>query len=382
MGIYNINISHRTAPVEIRALLAFTKSEKKDLLKRALEIDSISECVLITTCNRTEIYVVGETSAPIDAIKLLTKYKKVDYESMVRYLIRYDQEKAIKHLFKVVCGLDSMLIGEDEILGQVKDDYSLAHEEGATGYYLNTIFRDAISCSKKVKTETKLSRTPISIGTLTANEVFAFIGENTIKKVLIIGLSGKMGTIVMKNLYHGKGIHITGTIRTHNLPDDVIMVYPNVKMIDYKDRYDEINEADIIISATSSPHYTLTYHELHKHLCMDKKRLFIDLSVPMDIDKAIQEISNVSLIDIDYFKELSETNNRVKLMEVESAKLIIEEQLEELLKELAFRKFLPSMPDLKEVLQESSIESILYRIKNNTTSTDLEIVLKALQTLI
>ncbi|MDF2800907.1 MAG: glutamyl-tRNA reductase [Anaerocolumna sp.] len=382
MGIYNINISHRSAPVEIRALLAFTENEKRDFLKRALTVDSISECVLITTCNRTEIYVVGDVDAPIAGMKLLTSYKNVDYESMVRFLLRYDEDKAIKHLFRTACGLDSMLIGEDEILGQVKDDFSLAQEEGATGYHLNTIFRDAISCAKKIKTDTKLSKTPISIGTLTANEVFAFQSEKEIKNVLIIGLSGKMGTIVMKNLYHGKGIHITGTIRTHNLPNEVIMVYPKVKMIDYKERYDKIKEADIIISATSSPHYTLTYHELKKHLDTNKKRLFIDLSVPMDIDKEIQKLPNITIVDIDYFKKLSESNNRVKFKEAEAAELIIEEHQEELQKELAFRKFLPNIPILKEGLQDSSLENILYRLKNNTTGKDLEIVLKALQTLI
>lgn len=382
MGIYNINISHKSAPVEIRALFAFTESEKKEFLKKALTLDSISECLLITTCNRTEIYVVGESTAPIDGIKLLTSYKRVDYETMVRFLLRYDEEKAIGHLFRVACGLDSMLIGEDEILGQVKDAFSLAKEEGTTGYYLNTLFRDAISCAKKIKTETKLSKTPISIGTLTANEVFAFESESEIKKVLIIGLSGKMGTIVMKNLYHGKGIHITGTIRTHNLPSEVIVVYPKVKMIDYKERYDRINEADIIISATSSPHFTLTYHELKKHLNKDKKRLFIDLSVPMDIDKEIQKLPGIKLIDIDYFKELSESNNQVKLKEAEAAELMIKEHEEELLKELTFRKFIPNIPILKETLQESSLESVLYRLKNNTNSTDLEIVLQALQTLI
>ncbi len=382
MGIYNINISHKSAPVEIRALFAFTESEKREFLKKAIFIDSISECVLITTCNRTEIYVAGDVTAPIDSIKLLTSFKRVDYESMVRFLLRYDEDKAMKHLFRVTCGLDSMLIGEDEILGQVKDAFSLAKDEGATGYYLNTLFRDAISCAKKIKTDTKLSKTPISIGTLTANEVFAFQSESEIKNVLIIGLSGKMGTIVMKNLYHGKGIQITGTIRTHNLPNEVVVVYPKVKMIDYKERYDKIKEADIIISATASPHFTLTYHELKKHLDRNKKRLFIDLSVPMDIDKEIQNLEGIKLIDIDYFKELSESNNRVKLKEAEAAELIIEEHLEELQKELTFRRFLPSIPILKETLQESSLESVLYRLKNNITSTDLEIVLQSLQTLI
>lgn len=382
MGIYNINISHKTAPVNIRALLTFTAKEKSEFLKKALSIASVTECVLITTCNRTEIYLVGEPASPVEISRLLSDYKGVDYERIVKYLLRYEQDKAISHLFRVTCGLDSMVIGEDEILGQVKGDYLVAQEEKTTGYFLNTIFRDAISCAKKIKTDTKLSKTPVSIGTLTANEVFAFKGEDEIKKVLIIGLTGKMGTIVMKNLYYGKGIQIIGTTRTHHLSDEVIMVYPKVKMIDYKERYDKIKEADIIISATASPHYTLTYHELKEHLNTDKKRLFIDLAVPMDVDRQIQRLPNVTLIDIDYFKVLSESNNRVKLKEAQAAELIIEEHIEELQKEIAFRRFVPNIPALKEVLKDKSIENILYNLKNNSTSSDLEVILQAFQTLL
>lgn len=382
MGIYNINISHKTAPVSIRALLAFTDKEKREFLKKTLSIDSVTECVLITTCNRTEIYLVGENTTPVEVSRLLSEYKGVEYERIVKYLLRYDQDKAITHLFRVTCGLDSMVIGEDEILGQVKGEYLIAQKEKTTGYYLNTIFRDAISCAKKIKTDTKLSKTPVSIGTLTANEVFAFKGEDETKNVLIIGLTGKMGTIVMKNLYHGKGIQIIGTTRTHHMSEEVIMVYPKVKMIDYKERYDKIKEADIIISATSSPHYTLTFHELKEYLHTDKKRLFIDLAVPMDIDKQIQQLPNITLIDIDYFKELAESNNRVKLREAQAAELMIEEHVEELRKEIAFRSFVPNIPILNEVWKDKSLESILYRLKSNSTSSELEIILQAFQTLL
>lgn len=407
MGIYSINISHKTAPVEIRELVSLSRNEKIDFLTHVKELTCISECVLITTCNRTELYLVGSEEAVTFSFKLLTDIKQVDYTTITKYILRYEEVNAIKHLFKVTSGLDSMVIGEDEILGQVKEDFALAKEVGTTGYYLNTIFRDAISCGKLVKTKTKLSKTPVSIGTLTANAVFSFQlddnNENTLKnmvsnenttdkklfakeyeekKVLIIGLSGKMGTIIMKNLYNQKGIHITGTIRRHNLPAEVMFIYPQVNMIDYKDRYDKIKEADIIISATSSPHYTVTYHELKNYIKDNKKRLFIDLAVPKDIDKDITKLAGVELIDIDYFKKLSEKNNQIKLKEVEIAELIIEEQVEELLKEITFRNFLPSMSEVKHIFSENSLESILYQLKNNISSSELKVILESLKTLL
>lgn len=378
MNLYNIGISHKTAPVEIRELLAFTKEEKTEFIKSAIRINGIRECVLITTCNRTEVYVTGNEGMDEPVMQLLSGKKQLCLSKMMKYFLRYSDEKAVKHLFKLASGLDSMLIGEDEILGQVKEDYQLALETGTTDFLLNTLFRDAITCAKKVKTDTRLSKTSVSIGTLTANEVFHFSGKNELKKVLIIGLSGKFGTIVMKNLYHDKNVIITGTTRNHNLTKELILLYPNVEMIDYHSRYDKIKEADIIISATKSPHYTITYDDLKNYITEDKKRLFIDLAVPTDIDKEIKKISGARLIDIDYFKQISEKNNDLKLQEIEAAKLIIIKQVDEFYKEIHFREFLPHMKEVKKLFEEHSFESILYRIRNHVTNEELQVILRSL----
>ncbi len=349
MSIYNISISHKTAPLDIRELLSFGKADKIDFIRTALQLDGIRECVLITTCNRTEVYVVGEETASEQIMGLLVERKNLNYDKMLKYFLRYSGEKAVKHLFQVASGLDSMLVGEDEILGQVKEDYQTALNSGTTDFLLNTLFRDAITCAKKVKTDTRLSKTPLSIGTLAANEVHHFSGKEEVKKVIIIGLSGKFGTIVMKNLYRNKNVEIIGTARNHNISDELILSYPEVKMIDYHKRYDKINEADIIISATSSPHYTITYDELKKALKDNKKRLFMDLAVPTDIDKRIGKLKGVRLIDIDYFKQISQVNNNLKIQEIEEAKLIIKKQVDEFYKEINFRDFVPYMKDLKEL---------------------------------
>jgi glutamyl-tRNA reductase len=382
MNIYNICISHKTSPVKVRELLAFTKDEKVNFLKAALEQKGVQECVLITTCNRTEVYIAGEEEAVEQIMVLISGLKNLSYSEILKYFLRYEGEKAVKHLFQVATGLDSMVVGEDEILGQVKEDYQLAFDTNTTDYMLNILFRHAITCAKKVKTDTKLSKTSVSIGTLTANEVFHFEGENDSKKVLIIGLAGKFGTIVMKNLYHNKKVEITGTIRSHNLPEEVRVVCPDVRMVDYKTRYMEINEADIIISATSSPHYTITYHELKQALTKKKKRLFIDLAVPMDIDKKVLQLEGHTLIDIDYFKQLAETNNHIKLKEAEAAKLIIEKQMDEFYKEINFRDFLPFMGSIKELVEKQSFEGVLYRIRNSATNKELEVILNSLKKLL
>ena len=179
----------------------------------------------------------------------------------------YD-DKAISHLYNVVSGIDSMVIGEDEILGQIKRAYAFAQRCKTTGYELNTVFQAAIACAKRIKTETALSKTSVSMATLAANEV-ARLGENV--SVMVIGATGKIGTSLVKNLVSHKNISIITTLRNHN--ND--LTYRNdVSAVEYNDRYKYIDKVDCLISATSSPHYTITYYDLQKCLKENKNRFF------------------------------------------------------------------------------------------------------------
>lgn len=382
MSIYNVSISHKTAPASIRALLAFDQEEKIDFIKSAIQLEHIFECVLINTCNRSEVYINGDEMALEELMTHLTKKKGLDHEKMLKYYRIYQDQKAVEHLFRVASGIDSMLIGEDEILGQVKDSYQLALEQGTTSTLLNTLFRDAITCAKKVKTKTKLSKTSVSLGTLAAHAVFHFKKCDNKKKVFIIGLTGKMGTILMKNLYQNPEVEIMGTIRTHRAPEELVVSYPKVKMVQYLDRYDYMDDADIIISATTSPHYTITKDELQNHLQQTKYRLFIDLAVPMDIDKEITKLEHVELYDIDFFTKLSEQNNMLKLQEVEVAKMIIEEEVDEFQKWCHFQEFVPLLPEVKNIILNKGFEKVMYQIRNSAKSEELEVILSSFKDLL
>lgn len=368
-----ISISHKTAPVEIREIFSFTQEEQEAFLKQVLKNEHIEECVLISTCNRTEVYFCGDSQAIQVMEQQLAEFKKADLELLIKYFLVFCDEKAIRHLFHVTCGMDSMVIGEDEILGQVKDAYEKALRKKATKYLLNTLFQAAITCAKRIKTDTMLSKTPVSIGTLVANEIFHF--QKAVKNVLIIGLSGKMGTIIMKNIYGKQNIEIVGTSRSHNMIDMICMDYQNVKMIEYKFRYQYMEEADIIISATTSPHYTVTYHELTEHIHTEKERLFIDLSVPMDIDKDVTKIGRATIHDIDYFDKASVNNTQIKEQETLRALAIIEEHMDEVCKELSFHGFLTVIPKVRQVFEERTFDNILYEMKNKANNEELTVIL-------
>ncbi len=375
--MYCISISHKSAPVEIRELFSFSMEEEGRFSEKILQNEHITECVVISTCNRAELYFCGDNHAIHCVEQHLAEFKGIETERLLKYFLIFEQERAVKHLFMVACGMDSMLLGEDEILGQVRGAYERALEKGTTNYELNTLFQAAISCAKKIKTDTKVSKTPVSIATLAANEILRYPGEN--KTVLMIGLSGKMGGIIYKNIYGRDNLHIIGTTRNHCKEFDIKS--DQVTWVDYHNRYDYVEEADIIVSATTSPHYTITFHEVSEKIKTDKQRLFIDLSVPTDIDQNMVKLPGAILYDIDHYRGLSETNNAVKQKEMEFAGLIMEERMEEVMKEIHFHDFLSDLARVRRVFETKRFDHVLYELRDLASEDELIHLLKLLRKL-
>lgn len=355
-----ISINYKTAELKIRELFSFSEEEQKKFMEDARTNPHISGIVCISTCNRFEVYFTGNKKALSYMEHKIADFKKLSYDEVLSHYQIYEEESAVRHLFRVTCGMESMLIGEDEILGQMKEGYQKALSMKTTDYMLNILFQRAVTCAKKVKTNTSISKTPVSIGTLAANMVFDFPKKE--KKVLILGMTGKMGGIIMKNIRNKQGVEIIGTYRRHLAEYDVI--YPNVSMIAYQDRYQKIDEADVIISATKSPHYTITKKALLQHLHQNKKRVFIDLSVPKDIDETVGALPETELYTIDYFETLSKYNNISKLKEVERGKLIIEDEIEAVQKELLFHSFRKYFKNVEKELSGMDFEHKMYKIRD------------------
>ncbi len=372
-----ISVSFKSAPIDIRAKFAFTKEEQETFYSQIKNnLTFISQCVIISTCNRCEIYFDGEKSAIRQMELFICSFKGLDIEKALKYFNIYTYQTAVSHLLKVACGIDSMVLGEDEILRQVKEGYYTALKSNITSFEFNTIFKMAITAAKEIKTLTGLSKTPVSIGTLTANEVFNFPKDN--KNVLIIGITGKIGSITAKNIASHSDIKITGTSRSHNA-ESFFPSYPQIEIKDFSSRYELINNADIIISATSSPHYIITKEELKKSLKVKKQRLFIDLAVPNDIDTEVSQMELCSLYDIDYFKKLSENNNNIKLKEARFAEEYIEKWTDEILKELSFRQIIPLLPQINKLIEERSINHLIYSLRKLADREETECVLNWLE---
>ena len=404
-----ISISFRSAPEETRKRFAFPAGET-GIKERTAFLEKAGEAVLLSTCNRTEVYAAGEGSFG-RLEELLSEKSGMPSTEVKRLARRFVGEKACAHLYRVACGMDSMVVGEDEILGQVRAAYLFSSERGFCGYELNTVFQGALACAKKIKTETLLSKTSVSVATLACAEIFRFAklrgkaaalpggsgkaadgetGPSERKKagekadqraleVLLIGGSGKMGGSVLKNLLGREGIHIYATRRSHGLGE---REGGRLSIVDYRDRCRFLERADVIVSATESPHYTLTAGETEKYLkCSgpEKPRLFIDMAVPADIDRQIASLPGCRVLGMDDFERLAEENNRKKQQAVLDAETLLTEELEELYKTLLFHETAGQLDRIRERFAGYSAERFLFYLKDRLDAASLKAVLEALK---
>jgi glutamyl-tRNA reductase len=304
----------------------------------------------------------------------LSEWKQIPKEYGKKYCLFYRGQKAVRHLYKVTCGLDSMVLGEDEILRQVKEGYLSADKNGFTNGELNIIFQGAFNCAKLSKSETRLSNTPVSIGTLTANVIEDFQRKNktATPAVLVIGATGKIGSIVAKDLL-AKGIPVIGTRRKRCGAGNLLWQgAAQMSWVEFDRRYEVLSKVSAVVSATESPHYTLTQEEFATNRG-SHTYLLVDLAVPHDMDTELREEKDVSLLDIDYFQTLSKENGNIKLGEMEKAERILEECVEEVLKKLYIREFQEEMTDRR---QEDWFQKMTFYLRDALDSEQLKAVLE------
>ena len=382
MGISLIGISHHNTPLAVRELFAFPAERQQELMKEMIARGIAEECVIISTCNRTEVYIY--TACPggnfTELQDLVLEFAGAqDVENIGDYIRFYNGSKAVRHLFHVASGLESMVMGEDQILGQVKRAHDQARETGTCGVYLNTLFRYAVTAAKKVKTETDLSRTSVSTATMAIKAAEQGLGTLHGKKVMIIGASGKIGSTVLKNLQCIDGAEVYITSRNMGQAGEDHHHKITYRVMEYEKRYELVNEMDAIISATSSPHYTLTYSKMAEKLVTEKPRVLVDLAVPIDIEAKVEKLPGIMRYDIDDFQELARTNNEKKQHEVVAADQILDEVQMDFERWMVFQLALPDMASFKEWLEQEAekkgldkaIDKMFYRLRDHSTPAEL-----------
>lgn len=378
--MYCISINHKNNNAKIREKYALDCEEQERFLESVRSSENISGAVLLMTCNRCEIYFTGNKHSMDEAERIFVKVKGCDIDSFREVSMRYDKKSSIRHLYMVACGLDSAVLGEVEIIRQVKSAYLFSKERCMTNSELNIVFQGALGIAKDVADTSDMTRLPISVGTLTMGEALRFCEDREEPHIFIVGASGEIGSIIMKDLSdYGSEVKIVGTSRKHRKDSIEFADTENTKWVHYDKRYEYIEWADVIISATSSPHYTFLAKNICKYVNDGKKRLFIDLAIPRDIEEEIGKISSCTLHDIDYIKELAKENNDKRVNEAKKVEILVKKKSEDTEKVLIFRDFVENNGSKMEYLKKKDAAWLLYYIREHVDFDSFKKILDTLE---
>jgi len=328
LNIIMAGVDYHSASLESREKVGFNKNQLRDILATIKQEAYISGVVLISTCNRTEVYISFSHCEEADPVEIFCDAANIDDNMKKCFYVKKGEELAV-YLFELACGIHSMIFGEDQIVTQVKEAMYIAIEEGASDAALNTLFRYAITCAKKVKTQLVLNAVSPSVAGQSVQLVSEYIEKKADCKALVIG-NGVVGRKVCEELI-AKGCEVHITTRTHN--NKSIDVPAGCKVISYHDRESLIPYVNILISATSSPHQTVTFDMIDR--CENKPKYIIDLAVPRDIDPEIRGIDGVRYYNID---SLGETARKDNSKEISAVKSLIDEHIENFNKWFAHRE--------------------------------------------
>ncbi|TDT56466.1 glutamyl-tRNA reductase [Fonticella tunisiensis] len=307
MEIAVVGLNHNTASTKIREEAAFMDSEKIEAANYLLD-NGIDEAVILSTCNRSEIYFASYKRDIDECIKTVKEFYNnfSGIPEIEKYLYAKKGEEAIYHIYYVAAGLDSIVLGEDQILGQVKDAHELAMDIGSSKKILNKLFREAVSTSKRIKTTLKISEQPLSISYIGVKFIKEKMGGLKGKNVLIIGL-GKMGKLALKYILEEdvKNIYMANRSREKLL--EITREHPEIIALDYEERYNILKDIDLLITATASPHIVIKADKIGKR---EKELYIMDLAMPRDVDIDAGRLSGVYLFNIDDLKNISSFNEK------------------------------------------------------------------------
>ena len=360
MRLLITGLNHRTAPVELRERLAFSESALPEALKALQERPELNESMILSTCNRVEIAVTSEEERdPRDPVELfLRESRGVAEADLTGHLYRYEGSEAIRHIFRVAASLDSMVIGEPQILGPLKAAYAVAKAQGSVNGFLETVLTKAFAVAKRVRNETEIGQSAVSISYAAvelAREIFGSLAKS---HVLLIG-AGKMSELAARHLRRSGAPGIFVTNRTRSRAESMAGLFGG-EVIEYGRFKESLAEMDIIITSSGATEYVLTKQDMRDAAKRRRNRpvFVIDIAVPRNVEPGVNELENVFLYDIDDLQRVVETNLKGRLKEAEQAEAIIAEEVERLTLRMKMREVTPVIVGLQEQLEQWRVAEI------------------------
>ncbi|QDY83808.1 glutamyl-tRNA reductase [Paenibacillus polymyxa] len=367
MHIVVVGLNYRTAPVEVRERFTFAEQDLPKALEQLKLTKSVLEGVVVATCNRTEIYVVVDRLHMCGYFirSFMEQWFGIPRDEFTQHLYIYEDEQAIRHLFRVTCGLDSMVIGETQILGQVKNAFLQAQSQKITATWFNMLFKQAVTLGKRAHSETSIGESAVSVSYAAVELGKRIFGMFTDKKVLILG-AGKMSELTVKHLYSGGAAEVIVANRTLSRAEDLASKF-NGTPVTMEEGINRLADVDIVISSTGAQGYVLDRSRVEASMKRRQSRplFMIDIAVPRDLDPAIGELQNVFLYDIDDLEGIVESNLEMRRTEAAKIEHMIEEELSEFyqwLKTMGVRPVIRALQEKAESIHQDTLESLFNKL--------------------
>lgn len=355
-NLYNIGVSYKKADTQIRGKFSLSKENQIALLEEAKQL-GIEGLFVISTCNRTEL--TGFAKHPFQLIQLLCKFSNGSVEEFSEVSNLYKNQEAVLQLFKIGTGLDSQILGDYEIVGQLKLAFKQAKKQKMINAYLERLINLVLQASKKVKNQTKLSSGTTSVSYAAVQYIIQNLPDYNTKNMLVFGL-GKMGKHTCKNLAeYTENKKVCLINRTLEKSVAFAKEHPEIRVTNFKDLSLEISNADVIVVSTASETPTVTKN----HINSSKKRLILDLSMPRNVAEDVTEIPGTTLINVDELSKITDETLAVRQQEIPLAEKIIQNHIEEFNEWLNHRKFTPAIAILKQSLENIQKDEINFQRK-------------------
>lgn len=354
MNIIVVGLSHKTAGVEIREKVAFAPTQMEKPLRTLVELPDITEGVIVSTCNRVEIYATTRDIAGGMARlkRFLSDYHHIPLETLEKHLYSYYGADATRHVFRVASSLDSMVVGEPQILGQIKTSYGYAAEYRSSGLILNRFLHKAFSVAKRVRTETKIASSAVSVAFAAVELAKKIFGELSDKTVLLIG-AGEMCELAAKHFINTGVRAVMVTNRTYERAEKLAEEF-DAKPIHFEDLFEHLHKADIILSSTGAPHFIIGGKDVEEVIKRRRQKamFFIDIAVPRDIDPKVNDVDNAYLYTVDDLNGVVATNLEQRKTEAAKAEAIVEQEIGQFFKWLSSLEVTPTIVALRSRFDE------------------------------
>jgi glutamyl-tRNA reductase len=355
MDIVVVGLSHKTAPVEIREKVAFPPSEMEAPLQQLLMLPAIAEGVIVSTCNRVELYAASRTpeAAVIELKKFLSEFHNLPPEKLDEHLYDYAGEGAIRHVLRVAASLDSMVIGEPQILGQIKTAYGYATEFKTAGVILNRFLHKAFSVAKRVRTETAIASSAVSVS-FAAVELARKIFDNLDNKTVMLIGAGEMCELAARHFVNNGVAKVLVTNRTFARAEKLAAEFAGGVAVSFDNFREQLHRVDIVLSSTGAPDYVLEAKKVKEIIKArrHKPMFLIDIAVPRDIDPLANKLDGIYLYDVDDLQGVVQANLKEREKEATKAEKIIDGEIQQFLKWMSTLEVKPTIVALRRQLDE------------------------------